>query len=285
MCGTDPSSGAAFVGFVLTVGTLVSYLVQIVPIFRARSSEGINMLTLNLQLATSGLTLSIVAEHTFVMFKCILEDALPGWAGSLPLLQNITSFTCVLSLIIVVYTFGARSIVDNYGRRFFIAQSAVATANAGTWLVVAPAMAVAGMSGAGNLETLKTSFGVLAAIITCFVWVPQLLMTMNSREKTMLSTYMLVIQSGGGVMMVIYLALLADPHFAWYVWLPYLIASGLQVGILMCMTKYADWPNPDPQFTPPQELPRVVNVPSVVGRTLSDEEFQSSNYIETDDAL
>lgn len=285
MCGTDPSSAGAFVGFVLTIGTLVSYLVQIVPIFRARSSEGINMLTLNLQLATSGLTLSIVAERTSAMFACIIEDALRGWAGSLPLLQNITSFTCVLSLIIVVYTFGARSIIDNYGRRFFLVQSSVVAANACTWLVVAPAMAIAGINGTGHLETLKTSFGVLSAVVTCFVWIPQLIMTMNSSGNTMLSTYMLAIQSGGGIMMVVYLALLADPHFSWYVWLPYLIASGLQIAILISMSKYADWPNPDPNFTPPQELPRVVNVSSVVGRTISDEEFQQNNHLETDDTL
>jgi uncharacterized protein with PQ loop repeat len=229
LCGTDPTSAVTGLGVVLTVGTAVSYMFQVIALIREKSTAGVSMYSLLLQLISSGLTLSIVSVRAIPMIECILEVPGNGLAGAIPLIQGLVSYVSITIIVVTFFyvaaheqswTRVARDAATTLVLFLFFALLALAFSTASLW------------DAAYALYATLSVFGIFASVCTCVVWIPQLKTTISHRGSTSLSYTMLGIQLTGNIVLATYFSVLIRPRFPWYMWLPYLVNAFMQGTIL-----------------------------------------------------
>lgn len=166
-------------GIGLTIGTGMAYLVQIVPVVRRRSAAGINPWSIALTVLSS----VFLAINVFVT-----QDV-----GTIPLVQVAISIPIAFSLLVCI------GIVDP-SRTWVWACSASGAAGA------AALLAFIGVTAAEPEYTSEGGlvFGLLAALITAVIWLPQIYTLLRWREIGELSLVFLLFETAGAILVLAY---------------------------------------------------------------------------------
>lgn len=190
-------------GMALILGTGAAYLVQIVPVVRRRSAAGINPWSIALTVLSSiFLAVNVlVTQYT---------GADPG--GVVPLAQVGVSIPIAFSLLVCI------GHVDP-SREWVWACATCAALGAVPLLALVGVVAMHG----DYLAEGGMVFGILAALVTVVIWLPQIYTLLRWREIGELSLAFLLFETIGAILVLAYQATEFGISDGWTSWLTGLV--------------------------------------------------------------
>jgi len=256
-CPTDMGVFDYVLGWVLIIGTLISFLPQHLKIFELRSHAGLSYTSFSLGNVISFTTVvnycAISIKSTF--FCCGPDVSFLNCSGSLlAFTQLIFNYICQ-HIIIVLYmiyydheyaktqveekslyyeTGGQESI----NKEEFIEGTHYQQVRFYCWLQLAFQMIVISLLFFfifyyGLDSNILYIFGVIMMIITsiiaCIQFIPQIIETYQHKDWGSLSFLMILLQAFGALLVGVNLA----PHGSWDLWTPYIVLSFMQFVLLV----------------------------------------------------
>ncbi|RKP00482.1 hypothetical protein CXG81DRAFT_2254, partial [Caulochytrium protostelioides] len=246
-----PHSGVKllFAAF-LCVGLVASFTPQYVKLVRARSSQGINPLYLLLGIMSN----FCVVANLALLQRPVMACCWHVWTFRV-CLENMGSFVqvflqwflfAVLFALYYVYWQPSRRglLTLDWRQRQHYAEwrsaRSILTAAAGLHVAIAALVVLLAVTdgplGArgplgGAALVLAGLFGTVAALLCVAQFLPQLYSTWVTRDVGALSLLMMLMQTPGGYLMMLSIAL--QPGNNWTSWAPYFLAASMQGALLL----------------------------------------------------
>lgn len=207
----------------LFIGSFISYLPQQITILRNKSSEGLSLQTL-LMGNIAGLCLLInVVILEWGKYSCCSEVGL--WSCHqhlLPLYQLIFG----LIHMFIIYSLAVAFNPNNIFNEKVVYCS----------FVVAMITTLTMATTTHFLDPLAQIFGISAAVVTCFQWIPQIIEVYQRRSGGSLSLLMLMIQCPGALMVAISFSVVYSED--WSTWINYVFAFSQQLILIIQILYY-----------------------------------------------
>jgi len=217
-------------GWVLIVGTIVSYLPQHVKIWQMRSHEGLSFMAFGIGniVAFTSLSNYMALEYKGTFWCCGEGVALLDCTGAyLAFLQLVLIYICqhVIILLYVIY----------YDHEFAHKNEKIAGTDYRSTLKWCLVTAVFEAVTSGALVLLFIFYGVdsdivygygigmmgLCGVLSCVQLLPQIIETFKMKQVGSLSIPTVAIQAVGCALTCINLA----PHGSWEIWTPYAVQT------------------------------------------------------------
>mmetsp|Transcript_3617 Transcript_3617/g.4003 ORF Transcript_3617/g.4003 Transcript_3617/m.4003 type:complete len:300 (-) Transcript_3617:246-1145(-) len=233
----------AFVGILLTVGILASFVPQYISILLAKSSEGLNYFVYALGFL-SGITglinVTMLKWESHVMCCNYLSlDAGQCLYLNLPITQLAPGpLGTFVAYVFVLHYFPfepSKTATRKQKKRSFLIGTIVLAALVALLFFVSGLAAllyyVAGVRS-DHMITYARICGIISAIAVLIMWLPQLWTTFRSREIGTLSIPMLLLQIPGAFLIVYFQAVQSKSDIT--TWGPYVI-QGIEQSLLLAM--------------------------------------------------
>jgi uncharacterized protein with PQ loop repeat len=232
-------------GTILTIGTVISVIPQIVAIIKNRSSYGLNPVTLFFTNLNQYLILiNIITLHPQDFVG--LPSQRPWYRALSRLLTFINAFSLwftYLPLIFLCQIFFDTSFRANHDDRKMKLNRILAQALSGLMLIVANALfgiyivsvILYGITNEFALAFGKT-LGSLAIVIVFIQYLPQMITTFKLKDNGSLSLLMLCIQAPGGLCNSLFLWIGQGDH--WTTWISYMVAASEQFVLIGMIVFY-----------------------------------------------
>jgi len=241
-------------GLVLIFGVILSYVPQHYAIIKSKSARGISWIMIALaNLSTCCNTINAVLEQWKKIACCNEFSALQCNAVMLPLYQIsvgwINSF--ILFVLVIVY-FPLRDFPPNLMREeeneiykrncksqklsiwtfvAYLVLNLVAATVAGAVLLI-----VYGRDSS-PLKGYAFALGLVATCATIIQWTPQIWKTWNAKDIGNLSIAMLLLQTPGSFLVVIFQGILNHENIS--TWMPFFL-TGIQQSVLLAICIYLE---------------------------------------------
>lgn len=227
-------------GICLCVAGIVSYLPQYYSLIKSGQTTGISEISL-LILNIGGATL---AANSFILnywkFECYDRcSALLCTANLLPLIQIFIGWIVVLPLYLIFIRFKIQTSKKRLlsDIRFIL-----------TYMIFVVVMLIFGIIEKvyiGNTNFFKIAaitLGIISAICSCIVWLPQIVKLIKTQEAGGLSLLMFGLQTPGNIMIIILQVLYRQN---WSTWIAYVVLLAEQgtIVIILLVFKYRELRN------------------------------------------
>ncbi|ARF09971.1 PQ loop repeat protein [Indivirus ILV1] len=238
-CQSEPIY-SYILGICLCITGILSYLPQYYSLIKSGQTTGISEISL-LILNVGGATL---AANSFILnywkFECYERcSALLCTANLLPLIQIFIGWIVVLPLYIIFIRFKIQSSKKRLlsDIRFIL-----------SYMIFVILMLIFGVVDKiyfGNTKFFQIaaiSLGIISAICSCIVWLPQIIKLIQTQEAGGLSLLMFGLQTPGNIMIIILQILYKQNWSTWITYLVLLIEQSTIV-IILLIFKYRELRN------------------------------------------
>eukprot|EP00026_Physarum_polycephalum_P011719 Phypoly_transcript_11960.p1 GENE.Phypoly_transcript_11960~~Phypoly_transcript_11960.p1 ORF type:complete len:321 (+),score=45.38 Phypoly_transcript_11960:112-1074(+) len=300
VCTQEDEVSTQIVGWLLTLGTVISFIPQMYALIVNKSLDGLSALTWALNYLSNMCTMVNAVMLNWTEIQCCQElPVLKCIENIVPLVQLGSPTVCTLivfglttiysdkltdkELVVqaelkanmkrsfadfIEFIFGSYSFV----RSLFVASIllTLACAGAGAALMV--------FAGIFHYATILYAdiIGIFAVVFLMIMYIPQLYTTFKAKHTGSLSVVTLLIQAPGSLVVVYFDAI--ESHLSWTTWVPFLVSAIQQfILIFMCFYYYLRNRKSKPQSetepllsSPPHSLPLPLSAsPSSPPPTLS----------------
>ena len=257
-CYTDPAVYNVALGITLIIGITLSYLPQVINIYRHKSSEGLSFWTVWLLYMSCMLTFvnsmmlrwdEVECCKNLPIYKILIqllpiEQLLPGAAMSMIIFLFLIAYYPQFQLSYEFFDTDTaedemQSIIkqeERYILNFRIARVllVVAVVLTGVVVTVGVGLMVIVPNSTDNdfIKLTADTLGIIAALIVVVVWLPQIYSTFVARDPGELSIVMLIIQMPGSLIIIVYQGIINKA--SWTTWLPY-ICNAIELLVLIVM--------------------------------------------------
>jgi uncharacterized protein with PQ loop repeat len=210
---------AYVLGVFLCIGITASYIPQYISLLKNRSSRGISEMSLFILNISAACLTGNAFILNFWKFDCYNNCSFWQCSGNLlSFYQILCSWLCVLPIYFIYVHFK----IKDSTRHILISAGYLIT-----YILVVVLVVMVGLIYR-HQDPIKTEFflisanffGVLAAITSCIVWVPQLIQLYKTKDQGSLSLTMFIMQIPGNVL-IIGLQLLYNQE--WSTWAAYVV--------------------------------------------------------------
>jgi len=232
-CKDDSSVLSIVLGTGLSIGILISYLPQVAIIIKNGTSRGLSYVTMWLSFVAGYLTLINAILLQWDTITCAQYLTLGATLASLlPLVQLIVGPLMQYTLYICTVVYFP---VKESGLRHY--RVAVMFLVVGILMAIALACSVLAMvanvdSDDNALKGYASALGIISAIITIAVWMPQIWTTWKLKDPGSLSIWMLLLQMPGALLVVYFQGIVNGGD--WTTWVPY-VAQAVQQTVLILL--------------------------------------------------
>jgi len=255
VCYQQKSAGSIALACVLIFGTFFSYVPQWITIIRARSSEGLSYVSLAMGLTSGLLTLSNAGILKWQSILCCANrlSVAQCLENNLLIQQLSVGPTCLFIIFILFLVYFNHKPLPGETRKqklneyFWALVSLAASLVLAIFSCVTAYVLYYGAYITGEEASVYARvLGIVSAVLTFFMWAPQIWTTWKASEGGVLSLPMLLIQAPGAGMTVVFQLL---DGADWTTWAPYGVA-GIEQCVLIVMLVYfyiRDW-NKEPKI-------------------------------------
>lgn len=264
VCTQEDAVATQVVGWVLTVGTLVSFLPQIITLVLSKNLDGLSALTWMLNYLSNMMTIVNAVMLNWSEIQCCEELPFGQCVENLvPLVQLAVPVFCTFLIFALTTLYSGRmtdkekereaelrtnrrrSVADFFDFLFgtngfivplFFASLVLTAITAG---VGAMLMIFLGINDNATILYADIA-GVLAVIFLMVMYIPQLYTTYKVKHTGSLSLVTLLIQAPGSMAVVYFDAV--QSGLSWTTWAPYFV-SGVQQFVLIGMCIYYHFRN------------------------------------------
>jgi len=233
-------------GIILCIGGMVSYFPQYYCLVKTRQNKGISELSLLLLNIGS----ACLAANSFILnwgkFECYQHCNF--WlcsADLLSILQIMVGWIMVLPLYLIFIRYK----IINSERRIIYDLGYVAI-----YIMFILIMIIVGLSEKLSPGDSRKFFnisakvlGIISAICSCIVWLPQIIKLIRTKKQGNLSLLMFIIQTPGNAIIIIFQILY---HQNWTTWFNYVITLAEQgtIVVILLIIRYKNRRQIDPDF-------------------------------------
>eukprot|EP01090_Pellita_catalonica_P015900 TRINITY_DN4404_c0_g1_i1.p1 TRINITY_DN4404_c0_g1~~TRINITY_DN4404_c0_g1_i1.p1 ORF type:complete len:304 (+),score=44.17 TRINITY_DN4404_c0_g1_i1:39-950(+) len=246
VCYQDPSPFGTALGIVLTLAIVVSYLPQFWVIFKAKSSKGVSFFTMWLGYMSAALTLinEIILKWEYISC-CQHLDAWRIIKNLLPIEQLTSGPVSLFGLAIMVLLFydvtpSANQTAADKRRERNQSYALLIFAAFVTAVILGGSLAIILWVDADSegLHYFADVIGIVSSVFVVVMWCPQIYITWKLQHTGNLSLGLLLLQTPGAVIVIIYQAGFNDA--SWTTWLPY-FATSVQLCVLLFLYIWFRW--------------------------------------------
>lgn len=252
--GTCPQIPAVVVAVAISlcIGGLVSYIPQHVALIKAGSAEGISEKSLFV-LATSQAALvlnSLILNWSG--WYCYSDEGCGWWActtGLLSFFQICVNFLAAIPIWLIFLRFklrdSERACVYDLGYALTFAVLVI--------MALIVSLVEKHKQNSVFFDVFARVLGVASAVGGALVWVPQIVKLIRWRNPIGLSLWMFLMQSVGGVIIVIFQAVLYQQN--WTTWIGYVFVclEQIAISVILVVFRYQGIPATELVDVPPEE--------------------------------
>jgi len=228
-CPAEHSNTNLVIGILLISGSIISFIPQYYKIITRKSVSGISHWTQGLTNMSSFCAFFGSFMLDYYLFSCCKDNGGCGYL-MMPFIQLLFSWLCpFINYLIYMKYFKSTNISKRravYG--FFIFYVIVFLISFALTCIV---LAARWYSWQNHAILFGNILNILSAIITAFVWIPQIIETYKTKDIGALSLISLAIQTPGSFIIFIFQVFLAKS--SWYIGIPYLVTSIFQLVVLV----------------------------------------------------
>jgi len=227
-----PSTASIIIGTILTIGILLSYIPQLHLVIKNKSVKGINYTTIILANIGSVCNLLGVIFIMYDSFSCCENVSANHCAQILlPMIQMTSPWIAQITLLMLFISWNSRRELSRYYRITLMIYLLLTILFITIGIIIAKCYNKYNVAYGNVLDTISS-------ILSCLIYIPQLIHTYRIKTSGNFSLLMLGIQMPGAFAIFIYQSFMG--HTSVSTGIPYLI-SGIQQLVLLIMCIYYDY--------------------------------------------
>ena len=227
-----PPTTELVLGIALCVAGTLSYFPQYYSLIKSRQSKGISELSLFiLNLGSACLLANIVILNWF-RWQCYSECGFWVCTGNLlPVWQIAVGWIMVVPLYLIFIRF--KRLHSERHCAYDLAFLLTYVLFIMLILIVSLAEELSPTDSREFFIVFSKILGIVSAISSCVVWIPQIVKLIRTKNQGSLSLVMFIFQAPGNVIIIVFQAVLA--HQDWSTWITYLVCFIEQTMIVIIL--------------------------------------------------
>jgi len=222
---------------------VVSYIPQYISLIKSKQHKGVSELSLFILNVSGACSSANAIILNWGLFGCY-KNGCNFWlctGNLLSVWQIVIGWIMVIPLYIVFLRFKMRQSGSRWrvSKRFCVYDLAFVL----SYVVFVAVILVVGLTEKEMVQDPRSFFvvfaqilGILSAVCSCVVWIPQIVKLIRTRNQGSLSLLMFIIQTPGNLVIILFQAVLYAQN--WSTWFTYVVTFAEQSVILVILTLY-----------------------------------------------